>query len=545
MPKVTPRQMIRTPYTISGVVHLPGGREILTCSWDNSLRLWDLESGTQIGEDWRDEEVKEVGMLSMTLSPNGKIIVSGSGKVFMDGKVKLWDVETGKVVAKWSRHTDYVYSVCWSADGKRVLSGSRDRTARVWNVKTEKTILTIKTGHCVRAAIYSPDHTQIGTGGFDEFEVKIWEAQTGKLLATLKHDDTVTGLAWTSDGKKLISGSICVPIRIYDTTTWQQIANLEGHANVNSVEAITLFHRLLVSASPDKTARLWNLDTNLPVGPPLQHEDAVSCAALSADGKVLVTGCEDKNAYIWDIHAILKDAGLEDLLSIPHSLKDTHATRRPHIQAPRIPPGFFDDTQHVVHIHSLLRTILAILAHPYLPFHVLFSHGFRHSCNPLTPMPMEKPNSGNVQRAPSSLAILLSSKLLQYRTRRHYMLLRGHGRSGKCSCMARTRRRNLSPPPHPLKVLALPHQVQQPPSHHPSHCGLVLSCLSVVHLPRTPMVINAGAAHVQSFYPSHFPSILFPRRETRAIMLTVTIKTSYSFPSLQSRRVTGMQSSST
>jgi len=65
----------------------------------------------------------------------------------------------------------------------------------------------------------------------------------------------------------------------------------------------------------DGSARLWNLDTNLQVGPPIQHEGTVSSVAISADGKQLLTGCGDKNAYIWDIHTTLKDAGFEDLLS--------------------------------------------------------------------------------------------------------------------------------------------------------------------------------------------------------------------------------------
>ncbi|KAG1825345.1 WD40-repeat-containing domain protein [Suillus variegatus] len=349
-PAVTPRQTMRGHTDkVQGVVHLPGGRRIMTCSCDRSLRLWDLESGAQIDEDRRDEEdMAEV--VSMALSPSGKTIVSGS----YDGKVELWDVETGKVVARWTGHTRYelVTSVCWSADGKRVLSGSWDGTARVWDVhvKTGKTILTIQTGHFdVYTAIYSPDQTQIGTGGYNEDAVKIWDAQTGELLATLKHESIVFNLAWTSDGKKLISAGYG-PIRIHDTTTWQQVATLEGHTYW--VNIINLFKndRLLVSASDENTVRLWNLDTNLQVGPPIQHDHRLICAALSADGKLLVTGSEDKNAYVWDIHAILKDAGLEDLLSIPHvltqkSLKDTDATRRPPIQARRIPPGFFEDTQ--------------------------------------------------------------------------------------------------------------------------------------------------------------------------------------------------------
>ena len=105
-------------------------------------------------------------------------------------------------------------------------------------------------------------------------------------------------------------------IRIFDTATWQQIAILEGHTN--TVFSLSLFNdHLLASTSWDNTARLWNLDTNLQVGPPLQHPGTVYSAAISADGQLLVTGCADNNAYIWDIHTVLKDAGLEDLLSIP------------------------------------------------------------------------------------------------------------------------------------------------------------------------------------------------------------------------------------
>jgi WD40 repeat protein len=295
---------------VNGGVHLPNGRQIMTCSSDSSIRLWDLESGAQIDEDWRDPDENNVGLRSMVLSPNGKIIASGSD----DGKVRLWDVETTKVISKWTGHTHVVYALCWSADGERVASGSWDRTARVWDVKSGQTVLTIETGHkLVYAVVYSPDGTKIATGGDEEKAVKIWDAKSGELLNTLKH--RVCSLAWTSDGKKLISGSYRL-VRIFDTATWQQTAILRGHTNF--VYAISLFpnNRLLASASDDKTARLWNLDTNLPVGPPLPHEQDLPSVALSHDGKLLLTVCENKDAYIWDTHTILKEAGLEDLLSI-------------------------------------------------------------------------------------------------------------------------------------------------------------------------------------------------------------------------------------
>ncbi|KAG2045877.1 hypothetical protein BDR06DRAFT_1044275 [Suillus hirtellus] len=103
--------------------------------------------------------------------------------------------------------------------------------------------------------------------------------------------------------------------KIFDTAAWQQIAILQA---IHLVTAISLppNNRFLVSVSLNKPARLWNLDANLPAGPPLHHERSLYSAALSPDGKVLVAACRNKNAYAWDVHAILKEVGLEDL-SIP------------------------------------------------------------------------------------------------------------------------------------------------------------------------------------------------------------------------------------
>src|SRR5258706_16211794 len=104
MSPIKPRQTIRGHTRIvRRVAHLPGRRKIITCSEDGSLRLWDLESGAQIGDDWRNEGEK-AGVTAMALSPNGKIVASGS----RDGKVKLWDVRRRKVIAKWTAHSGMV-----------------------------------------------------------------------------------------------------------------------------------------------------------------------------------------------------------------------------------------------------------------------------------------------------------------------------------------------------------------------------------------------------------------------------------------------------
>ncbi|KAG2741235.1 WD40 repeat-like protein [Suillus brevipes Sb2] len=308
-----------------GAMHLPGGQRIVTCSLDGSLRVWNVKSGKQIGDDWRDGDSP---VWCIALSPDGKKVVSGS----YDGAVRLWDIDTRKVVKKWTGHTEGVTSVCWSRDGRRVLSGSRDGTARQWEVESGETIpepneiilASIETGHnYVYAVVYSPDTNLIATGGWDcrddnECSIKIWDAKTGKLVATLKeHTNMVWCLAWTKDGKTLISGSWDSSIRTWNTTKWKQTAVLDEHTDRVIGIAISPNDRILASVSQDKTARLWNLDNGQPISSPIQHAVFVNCVSFSAGGKQLATGCEDKNAHIWDVAAILREAGLDDLLSNP------------------------------------------------------------------------------------------------------------------------------------------------------------------------------------------------------------------------------------
>src|ERR1700709_816559 len=85
---------------VDGAIHLPGGQRMMTCSEDGSLRVWDLQSEQQMGNDWRDGES---AVYAIGLSPDGKKVVSGSA----DGTTRLWDVDTGKVVAKLTGHTRY------------------------------------------------------------------------------------------------------------------------------------------------------------------------------------------------------------------------------------------------------------------------------------------------------------------------------------------------------------------------------------------------------------------------------------------------------
>lgn len=304
---------------VKAVVHLPGagGQRIITCSMDGSLRVWNLENGKQIGSPWRDGQS---GLSTIALSPDATKLVTGG----QDGAMKLWDIKTGKLIARWTGHMNRnaVASVCWSWDGNKVLSGSWDGTAREWDVKSGETILgPIETGiDRVQAVIYSPDTTLIATSGHQYGAawhlIKIWNSKTGVPVATLKgHTNGVPCLAWTADGKTLISGSHDHSIRKWNTSTWRQIAVLTKHTGNVFALALSPNGRILASVSQDKTAHLWDIEMGHPISSPLHHAQLLNCVSFSVDGKQLATGCADKNIYTWDVSVIVKQAGFEDLLS--------------------------------------------------------------------------------------------------------------------------------------------------------------------------------------------------------------------------------------
>jgi WD40 repeat protein len=274
------------------ILHLPEGQRIIKVS--GSVQVWDLEKGTQVGDDWEDKDMR---MRAIALSPDGKTVASGSE----DGAVRLWDVDTGKVIKTWAGHTQEVKSVCWSPDGGRVVSRSF-KEIRVWDLESGETILgPIDAGINVSAVCYSPDGKMITTGGVD---LKIWDANSGELLKTLK--GFFTCLAWTSDGKILITGGS--KITRFDTATWTV---LNVHENFVDTILLSPNERILASTKHlVETVQLWNLETNQPIATLLYHENPVNCTTFSADGKFLVTGCDDGDIYIWDIFAVIKEAGL-------------------------------------------------------------------------------------------------------------------------------------------------------------------------------------------------------------------------------------------
>jgi len=110
---------------IRSVAFSPDGNRIVSGSDDESVRVWDAETGEQL----RELQGHTDSVSSVAFSPDGDQVISGS----FDKSVRVWDVETGQQLRELQSHTDSVRSVAFSPDGNRIVSDSQDKSVRVWD----------------------------------------------------------------------------------------------------------------------------------------------------------------------------------------------------------------------------------------------------------------------------------------------------------------------------------------------------------------------------------------------------------------------------
>ena len=151
----------------------------------------------------------------MAFSPDGQTLASGSA----DNTVHLWDVQTGEEL-KTLETGDFVSSVSFSPDGRLLASsGSDDNTIRLWNVATGETVNTLR-GHTdyISSVVFSPDGRTLASGSGDD-TIRLWNAATGETVNTLRgHTDSVSSVSFSPDGRTLASGSADNTIRLWNLT---------------------------------------------------------------------------------------------------------------------------------------------------------------------------------------------------------------------------------------------------------------------------------------------------------------------------------------
>jgi WD40 repeat protein len=236
---------------------------------------------------------------SVAFSPDGQRVLSGS----VDMTARVWDAQTGREILKLEGHTGEVACVAFSPDGQRIITGSLDTTAQIWDAQTGREILTLK-GHTgkVTGVAFSPDGQRVVTGSADTI-VRVRDAQTGHEILTLQgHKGEVTSVVFSPDGQSILSGSADRTARVWDARSGQVIRILQtSNLKVNCVAFSPDGQRILTgSDSHVGRVRVWDVQTGQTILTLQGHISEVSSVAFSPDGLRILSGSHDKTVRVWD-----------------------------------------------------------------------------------------------------------------------------------------------------------------------------------------------------------------------------------------------------
>jgi hypothetical protein len=202
------------------------------------------------------------GVVAVAFSPDGKQVVSGSH----DKTLRLWDATSGKTSHIFNGHEDAVTSVSFSRDGKRIASGSLDHTARVWDAKSGAMIAVLQ-GHTKRVCVaFLPDGTLL-TGGGDG-TLRVWDVDHEKELWRSPADECIYCMFVTPDGSRVAYGSGCDGmVRVWDLAHHELLGRFgpRVHAVVDSVALTdngkTVYRRIyeVIEGRPVNDLKAWDV----------------------------------------------------------------------------------------------------------------------------------------------------------------------------------------------------------------------------------------------------------------------------------------------
>ncbi|MCG7852084.1 MAG: DUF4062 domain-containing protein [Methanosarcinaceae archaeon] len=305
---------------VNSVAVTPDGRLAVSGSGDKTIMVWDIEKR---GEKSANIALKRLFALlpflkyrkkpvhilkghsrrvqAVAVTPDGRLAVSGS----FDKTLKVWDLEAGVELHTLKGHSDWVQAVAVTPDGRLAVSGSVDKTLKVWNIEAGAEVHTLA-GHKYQigaVAITSNGRWAISSTEIKQGILKTWDIERGSEYRTIQTglDYGTRALAITPDGRWALTGSDDWALKVWDLTSPDVSQVQKPHKSMVLAVAVTPDGRWAASISQDKTLKVWDLKTGTELQTVTNDKYMTQKMALMPDGCRAVSGSDDMTLKVIDL----------------------------------------------------------------------------------------------------------------------------------------------------------------------------------------------------------------------------------------------------